>query len=285
MTAVARLPLGRSFGVMQGRLSPQSARGYQTFPSETWVQEFETARHLGFEHIEWVLESFDLHNNPVLKAPESIRAQIDSFGVEVLSVCADFLMDSPLDPENTEAWGVFNQLMHNAKDLEIEVVVVPCVDSSSLLRPENLDRLEASLPQMIHTAERWGVALALETDLPPRDFRELLATFESPLLSVNYDSGNSASLGYVFEEEIEAYGDRISDFHLKDRTFGGNSVSLGTGSANFPGVFTYLSPLSFDGIVTMQAMRDNLGLYATTQQLEWIRSQLKPQGEESPRNV
>lgn len=285
MTANIRVPLGRSFGVMQGRLSPQSPRGYQTFPSETWVQEFETAWHLGFDHIEWVLESFELRNNPLLKAPELVRAQIDSWDVQVLSVCADFLMDSPLDVENTESWSVFNQMMHNAKDLGIHVVVVPCVDSSSLLRPENLDRLETSLPQMIQSAERWGVAMALETDLPPKDFRKLLATFESPLLTVNYDCGNSASLGYVFEEEIDAYGDRISDFHLKDRALGGNSVPLGKGSANFPSVFDFLSPLSFNGIVTMQAMRDSLGIPAATQQVDWIRSQLNTQGGESLRNA
>lgn len=274
MALVDRVAIGRSFGVMQGRLSPQSPRGYQTFPSETWVQEFEIASNVGFEHIEWVVESFNIHANPLITNPESIRAQIDMYGVGVLSVCADFLMDSPLDSNNTDSWNLFNRLLCNAQALEIEVVVVPCVDSGSLLDKGNLARLEKSLSQMIDTAERRNVVLALETDLPPREFRKLLTTFDSPFLTVNYDSGNSASLGYSFEEEIDAYGDRISDFHIKDRTLGGNSVHLGTGSVNFSAVFSYLSALSFDGIVTMQAMRDDLGLPATKRQLEWIQEQL-----------
>lgn len=285
MSVVDQVSLGRSFGVMQGRLSPQSPRGYQTFPSQTWAQEFEIASKMGFEHIEWVVETFDIHHNPLIENPESIREQIEIHGVRVISACADFLMDSPLDSENTDSWKLLNRLLRNAQDLDIEVVVIPCVDSSSLLDTRNLRRLEQSLSQIIDTAERRNVVLALETDLPPQEFGELLAKFDTPFLSVNYDSGNSASLGYSFEEEMGTYGHRISDFHLKDRVLGGTSVALGAGSVNFSQVFSYLSPLSFGGIVTMQAMRDNLGVPATEQQLEWIQEQLDPEKRETQENA
>jgi sugar phosphate isomerase/epimerase len=275
----ARVPLGRSFGIMQGRLSRQSPRGYQTFPAYTWIEEFRLAKSYGFEHIEWVIESFDIEDNPLLAQPDQVRTIADEHQIDVVSVCADFLLESPLHPQNSSSWNHFERMMSNSGELEIEVVVIPCVDSNSLLRSENLNNLETSLPRMVSVAENCGVLLALETDLAPRDFKNLLEKYEVPQVSVNYDSGNSASLGYDFAEEMEAYGDRITDFHLKDRMAGGPSVELGSGSTNLNEVLRYLSPESFNGIVTMQAMRDSEGPPSVRNQLAWINAQLNPQDE------
>ena len=48
-----------------------------------------------------------------------------------------------------------------------------------------------------------GINLALETDLPPKDFANLLNKFDSNHVTVNYDTGNSASLGYNIDEEFD----------------------------------------------------------------------------------
>ena len=50
---------GKSFGVMQGRLSKQTGLGYQAFPMENWKNEFQIAEKLGLQHIEWI---FDKHS-------------------------------------------------------------------------------------------------------------------------------------------------------------------------------------------------------------------------------
>ena len=276
MSERQRLGLGRSFGVMQGRLSPQDPRGYQTFPSSSWREEFSLARDLGFDHIEWVVEEFDLHNNPVFTNPQAIREQSTAHGIDVPSLCADYLMHSPLNPANTESWVLFERLLNQAKGVGVRIVVVPCVDNSSLLRPENRRNLEQSLPRMLGMAEECSILIALETDLRPTEFKKLLSKFPSPWLTVNYDSGNSASLGYDFLEEMEAYGERISDFHLKDRALGGGTVELGTGAANFSDIFAYLLEPAFKGIVTMQAKRDQLGPPSALQQFRWIQEMVLP---------
>ena len=71
---------------------------------------------------------------------------------------------------------------------------------------------------------------------------------------MNYDIGNSASLGYIPAEELSAYGERISDVHVKDRAFGGGSVILGKGSANIPEFFELLTQQQeeFDKAITGQ---------------------------------
>ena len=99
-----RFLLGCSFGVMQGRLSPQTDRGYQVFPWATWQAEFDLAAGRGLEHIEWVLDSWRVDDNPILSETGAVIARTEATGVRVITVCADYLMDNPLDVSNRDSW-------------------------------------------------------------------------------------------------------------------------------------------------------------------------------------
>ena len=113
---------------------------------------------------------------------------------------------------------------------------------------------------IILLSEKLGINLSLKIDLNPAGFGNLLKQLNFPNVTVNYDIGNSASLGYSFREEWEVYGTKISDIHSKDRTLGGGSMKLGTGNANLPNFFYLLSTYSYDGPFIMQAYRDEEGM-------------------------
>ena len=104
-----------------------------------------------------------------------------------------------------------------------------------------------------------GVELHLETDLGPADFAALLDRVEDPLVRANYDSGNSASLGYDPREEFAAYGDRIGSVHVKDRVRGGGTVALGTGDADIPLVLRLLAARGWERPLVLQAARGDDG--------------------------
>ena len=108
----------------------------------------------------------------------------------------------------------------------------------------------------------------METDLPPLSFTELLNQLNSKSVTVNYDTGNSASLGYDFRKELGSYGDRISDLHIKDRIFKGGSVFLGTGDVKFPEFLTEFGKNDFDGPMIMQLYRDDEGIAIFKEQFE-----------------
>jgi L-ribulose-5-phosphate 3-epimerase len=124
--------------------------------------------------------------------------------------------------------------------------------------------LSAVLPD----AQRHGVELHLETALQPDVFAALLARLPDPHLKVNYDAGNSASLGYRPRDEFAAYGGRIGSVHVKDRVRGGGTVPLGTGDADLPAVFDGLHALGYRGDYVLQAARgepeDELALARST---------------------
>ena len=262
--------LGCSFGIIQGRLSAQTDRGYQSFPWETWQAEFGLAADRGLEHIEWVLDSWRLGENPLLSDTSGVIRRSQETGIQVLSVCADYLMDRPLDASDSGSWLVLSHLADAMQELGAHWLVVPCVDQSSLRTPSSLARFASAAVQLGDELAGTGIRVSLESDLGPAEFAALLTELDPEIFGVNYDIGNSAYLGYAHEEEFDAYGDRISLVHIKDRLFEGGSVPLGYGNAYIPGVIERLRAMKFNGPVTMQAFRDAQGLDILDEQLRWL---------------
>lgn len=268
-------------GVMQGRLLPKYNGRYQAHPPHTWKQEFPLAKAMGLDCIEFILDYEGALENPLLRpgGTDEILSVSATAGVLVRTICADYFMAAPLHSKDHAAAArsadILAQLLASAARLGATDVVLPCVDQSRLEDEDAKDRLVAAIEPLLGDLERAAVNLSLETDLDPRSFLRLLDRFDSSRITVNYDTGNSASLGYDPVEELEAYGTRISDIHIKDRLLNGGSVILGTGDAPFEVFFDKLGQFDYQGPFIMQAYRDEEGLAVFTRQLEWIQPFLR----------
>ncbi len=246
-----------SLGIIQGRLLPRYKGRYQAFPAHYWQSEFSLAKAFGFSAIEWIVDEDTFVDNPITTAKglESILPIIKETGIAVRSLCFDLAMQVPFHSENqvhTETR--LKTILPLASQLGVRDIVIPCVDQSRLTSEKDELKFLKSLETLTPLAETHNISLNLEMDLAPKAFKAFLSRC-SDSIKVNYDTGNSASLGYDPEEEFEAYGSRISNLHLKDRVLHGSSVFLGTGHTNFPKLFSLISQYSFDGIYTLQASR------------------------------
>jgi len=264
-------------GVMQGRLLPKYQGRYQAHPVGYWQDEFNVAKELGIDCIEFILDYNDAEKNPLLNEGgiDELQAVADKTGVAVYTVCADYFMEAPLhsldDEVANQSQKVMLQLLENGAKLGITDVVVPCVDQSTLDGQEAANRFVERMKSMLIAAEKVGINLSLETDLAPQPFVELLDRFDSNRITVNYDIGNSAALGYDPIEELAAYGHRITDIHIKDRVRNGGPVVLGEGDADFDRFFEALGKYDYKGPFIMQAYRDDEGVEVFKQQLNWVR--------------
>ncbi len=119
---------------------------------------------------------------------------------------------------------------------------------------------------MLPVLDETGVELHLETSLAPQPFADLLARLPHPSVKVNYDSGNSASLGYSPRSEFAAYGSRVGSVHVKDRLRGGGTVPLGTGDADFEALFSCLADIGYEGDFVLQVARGTEG-----DEVNWAR--------------
>ena len=270
--------LTKSMGVMQGRLLPKYSGRYQAHPFGYWKKEFVIAAEIGFEYIEFILDHNDAELNPLMsdEGLNEIIEQVGKTNVEVKSVCADYFMEAPLHIADTkigdESIKVLKRLMNNCKKIGVRDIVIPCVDQSSIKDEAAKQRFVNRLLPMQELAEKLSINLSLETDLGPDAFSSLLSKFASNRITVNYDTGNSASLGYDPIKEFESYGSRISDIHIKDRKLKGGSVILGTGDTNFKSFFKVLAKLDYDGPFILQAFRDDEGVAITKQQFDWVKT-------------
>lgn len=269
-----------SIGVMQGRLVPKYKGRYQAHPVGYWQDEFKEAETIGLDCIEFILDFNDAEKNPLLKTNgvADVQTEIKNTGVDVHTVCADYFMEAPLHAEDSavaqSSHDIMVRLIGSASALGISDIVLPCVDQSSLRDAKAIDRFVEVVTPLLPFAEKAGLNLSLETDLAPNAFADLLAKFSSNRITVNYDIGNSAALGFDPVEELAAYGERITDIHIKDRTLGGGPVVLGDGDADFDLFFSSLSKYDYIGPFIMQAYRDDEGVSVFKSQLQWVKKYL-----------
>lgn len=267
-------------GVMQGRLLPKYQDRYQAFPVGNWQNEFKIARDLGLDLIEFILDYSDAENNPLLSKNGAyhIESVIKKSGVSVKTICADYFMEAPLHSADSfvakKSFDVLERLVEVSSKLNISDIVIPCVDQSSLSSKEAENMFVYQVSKIIHEIEKKKINLSLETDLSPSAFVSLLDRLDSDNITVNYDIGNSASLGYDSDEELEAYGLRISDIHIKDRVLNGGPVMLGEGNADFAKFFKKLKSFDYEGPFIMQAYRDKEGVEVFKKQFKWIKQYL-----------
>jgi len=259
MTVVHRI------GVMQGRLVSPVNGEIQAFPAETWADEFPRAQEAGIDCIEWIFDLSTEAQNPIwtVDGPDRLRALTARHGVSVLSVCADYFIRRPLlnasENDKRHRLDILLRLVDQAKTVGVNRIVLPFVDGSSI----STDKDRAAAIELLRVASvhggAQGVELHLETDFGPADFARFLHELAVDNIRVNYDSGNSAGLGYAPAEEMSAYGDRLGSVHIKDRVRGGSSVPLGDGNADFPSLFRALRQLDYRGDFILQTARGQAG--------------------------
>ncbi len=245
-------------GIMQGRLSKQKGVKVQEFPMNTWYNEFEKAKNIGFDAIEWI---FDSKDNPMLddKKLDCILEKTIEYDISINSIIADFFMDNSLltnDCNSNENFEILKKLIINANKLNIKIIEIPFVDSSSLKSREEIDILEKRIKEIIPILETNQIVIGLETDLNPKEFAGLLERINHPNIRANYDSGNSASLGYDVCEEFELLGKWIKNIHIKDRLVKGNTVTLGKGNVDFDALFKLIKKHDYNGDLIIQGARD-----------------------------
>jgi L-ribulose-5-phosphate 3-epimerase len=249
-------------GIMQGRLSPPVGGRIQSFPVDSWRQEFPRARKAGLNCLEWVYEVETEADNPLgtEAGVGEIADLVRESGVAVWSICADFYMKERLVGEDGASRAPvvehLNLLLQRAALLGVRYMVLPFVDESSLKSPAQLEGLLGVLRQIMPRAQAAGVELHLETDLNPSLLAKLLQKGSHPLLRANYDIGNSASLGYDPVKELTILSPWLGSVHVKDRLRAGGTVPLGTGAADFATCFRLLVQNHFRGPFILQAARE-----------------------------
>ena len=248
-------------GFMQGRLSPLIDGKIQSFPWPYWREEFAAAEKHGFPLMEWTLDLERLYENPLMtrEGRREIQHLMGRHGVAIPSLTGDCFMQAPFYKVTGKArerlLDDFKQVLESSAALGMRMVVLPLVDNGRLDTPVQEESLLTGLEKIPPILKDAQMQVGFESDFPPADLAAFIRKFDSRYFGINYDIGNSASLGYNLQEEINAYGPRIVGVHVKDRTLNGGTVPLGEGDANIPLTLRAISQAGYGGNFILQTAR------------------------------
>lgn len=254
-----------NIGVMQGRLSDQIDQKIQSFPWPTWQDEFQAAVDLHISLIEWTLDQDRLRENPILtqEGQDEINALTLATNVTVPSLTGDCFMQAPFfkatGSKRVSLLEDFKTIIENIPRIGCRLIVFPLVDNGSIENPEQEKFFIAKMLELETFLLKNNVRVAFESDYGPQELAGFIEQFPSTVFGINYDTGNSASLGFNPSEEFACYGQHITNVHIKDRVFKGKTVPLGDGDTNFETIFGCLSTMEYSGNMIIQAARSVSG--------------------------
>jgi hexulose-6-phosphate isomerase len=262
VTALARI------GFMQGRLSAMVDGKIQAFPWTEWREEFPRARALGLNRIEWTIDQDRLRENPLNTAAgqQEIIELSRRHSLQPVSLTGDCFMQAPFwkaDGETRKSLiDDLDLVLASCGTLGIAFVVIPLVDNGRIESAAQSETLLRVLLDRAASLSRQGMKIVFESDLPPQPLADFIDKFPRDLFGINYDSGNSAALGYDPAEEIPAYAPRILNVHVKDRLLGGTTVPLGTGAADLARTIRLIEQSGYRGQYVLQTARASDGDHA-----------------------
>ena len=248
-----------NLGIMQGRLSKVENGNIQSFPSKSWEREFKLASKLGIKFIEWTLDYKDFLKNPIfsINGISKIKQLSKSNNVFVKSITGDCFMQKPFWKKKNHYNLILDlkKVVFACKKIGIKYVIIPLVDNGSIKKKWQEKKLIRIFLNLKSFLKKNKVKIVFESDYEPGRLKIFIKNFDERIFGINYDSGNSASLGYSVKEEFGAYGRYIKRIHIKDRLFKGHSVRLGAGNVDFFSLFKFIRKIKFKNSLVLQTAR------------------------------
>ena len=248
-------------GFVQGRLSPMTNGKIQAFPWDHWRDEFSIANENDFHLIEWTLDQSKLYKNPLMTkiGQKEIKNLSSKYKVYIKSLTGDCFMQEPFYKANglnrKSLLRDLQNIITSCDLLGIKYIVFPLVDNGTLENDEQEKVLKDGLRQFDSILHISGIKIIFESDFSPNRLKNFISEFPSVNYGINYDIGNSAASGFDFHDEIEAYGHRILNVHIKDRLLHGATVPLGSGNADIPKALKKLKSIGYNGNCILQTAR------------------------------
>ena len=253
---------------MQGRLSDQIDGRIQFFPWNDWEKEFFVAASIGIHLMEWTLDHERIYENPLLtiEGRNLIKKLCNRFHISIPSLTGDCFMHAPFwkceHNEKNHLKTLFLEICEVSAIIGISKIVVPLVDNGRIQTNEQEDEFLDFLLMNTILFKKLRIQIIFESDHNPPELKRFIKLLPKETFGINYDIGNSASLGFNPIEEFSSYGERIKNVHVKDRLLGGTTVPLNKGAAKFRTVFRELEKVKYNGNYILQTARAIKGDHA-----------------------
>ena len=232
----------------------------------SWPERLETARQLGYEHVELSIDETDERIARLdwgLQERAALRQAMLDSGLPIKSMCISahrrFALGSADAQIRQTGLDILKKAIDFAVDIGLSLVMVAGADvyyeDSS---EDSRARFVEGLAHGLEWAGAAGVVLALENwDVPLygslHQMMGLIRHFDSPWLQLYVDIGNLAFMGYDVVSELGVAEGHIAAVHVKDtKPCQLRHVPLGKGVVPFVPAFTKLAEMDFRGPMVIE---------------------------------
>ena len=247
-------------GFMQGRLSYTNGK-IQQFPSKIWGKEFKIANNNKYKLMEWTIDTQTINYNPLMTKRGISRILLlkKKYKIEIVTLTCDYVMQKPfwnmVGNKKKIYYEKFLKIIDQASLIGIKKIIVPLVDNSSLKNKQEEAKLIFYMKSLKKRLKINDQQILFEIDYNPQKTKRFIEKFDKSTFGINYDTGNSAGLGFDSNDEFKLYGKYIKNIHIKDKFLNGETVRLGSGDANFYKIFNNLKKISYKNILILQTAR------------------------------
>lgn len=256
---VSKRPVKKNIiGFMQGRLVPSEKKNrIQYFPDKNWIKELTIARLNNYKVIEWTVNIENIKKNPIFLKKESnnLKKILKKNKIKVHSVTCDFFMQRPFfkNKKYNFILRYLKTIIENAQYIGVRYFILPLVDQASIKNKKQEDILIKILKKFEKCLKKDSQIL-FEIDYEPEKLSNFISKFNNKKFGINYDTGNSAGIGYkIINEKI--YFNYVKNIHLKDKKLNGASVRLGNGDFEFKAFFKLMKKINYKGCYILQTAR------------------------------
>ena len=250
----------KKIGIMQGRLTRREIKSrMQSFPIKQWKREFEYLNKLKLNIMEWTIDYNKFDKNPIntKNGQREILRLKEKYKIKIPSVTADFFMQKPFFKKKYKKFEskiikLISVLILNASYLKMKYIILPLVDRSSIKHRSEEVKLINSLNRFVPLLKQKNMNILFESDFKPKKLLEFIKFFNKSNFGINYDTGNSTNLNYIFENEM-IYFNYIKNVHLKDRKVNGQSMRFGKGDTNFYKILNFFKKKKYSGNLILQS--------------------------------
>lgn len=247
----------QNIGFMQSRLSSNSKNKLQFFPWNNWEEEFYVGSKNNYRFIEWTIDSYKIDKNPFYVDRKRISDLKARTNFHITGVTCDFLMENPYyktDVISIDSYEYLKKTIESCHKLGVKYVIFPLVDNGSI-KNLSYDKLFNSLNNISQLLDK-NVNIIFELDLEPYKVLDFIKNFDAIKFGINYDTGNSASYGFEFEDEMNIYFNYIKNIHIKDRKKNSISVPLGSGDFDFKKFKYFFNNNDYKGALILQTAKN-----------------------------
>jgi L-ribulose-5-phosphate 3-epimerase len=204
------------------------------------------AARLGFDGLQVDLGDVESMRNP--ERQEQYKALAHAHKVEIASLALGVLNDVPYvsDPK---AQKLLNAAIDIAAAMHQKLILMAFFGKGDLKLPENrMETLVGKLKEDAPKAEKAGVTLGLEAEIPVERYREIIDRVGSPVVKVYFDLVHAHGAGRDIYQEITYLADRICEFHAKDY----GNLLFGRGNMDFHQVRRAMDAIGYRGWIQLE---------------------------------